>query len=98
TWNQAKDMWLRRASVVLFTRKVAKSGKFNDLGLTMCDNLIDDGEELVQKGVGWALKDMMHSDKVRILAYVQQLKGRGTPKRIIAYALKNLSSAERAAL
>ena len=44
SWNQDEDIWLRRASVVLFTRKVAKSGLFNDVGLEFCDNLIFDPE------------------------------------------------------
>lgn len=91
-WNRDPDMWLRRASVVLFTRKVAKSGLHTDFALEMCHNLRFDREDLVLKGVGWSLKDMMRHDKARIFAYVQQLRAEGL------YALRDLKGAERAAI
>lgn len=95
-WNTHTDMWLRRTSVVLFTRKVAKSGQFNDIALEMCDNLIFAEEDLVRKGVGWALKDLMHSDKERIKSYVQQLRQQGVSSVITLYAIKDLKGQERA--
>ena len=94
-WNQDLDMWLRRTSVVLFTRKVAKSGLFNDFALAMCNNLIDAEEDLVQKGVGWALKDLMHSDKARILRYVHQLRKQKISSTITLYAIRDLKGQER---
>jgi len=96
SWNQDTDMWLRRASVVLFTRKVAKSGNFNDFALEMCDNLRYAEEELVQKGVGWALKDLMYSDKERIIDYVHELRKQGISSVVTLYAIKNLKGEERA--
>ena len=97
-WNQDDDLWLRRASVVLFTRKVARSGLYNDVALALCDNLIYDPEKLVQKGVGWSLKDMMHSDKARVMAYVKKLRSRGVSSVITLYAIKALKGEERAAV
>jgi 3-methyladenine DNA glycosylase AlkD len=73
-WNRDPDRWLRRASVVLFTPKVAASGAFTDVALEFCHNLAFDEEIMVQKGVGWALKDLMRSDPPRIVAYVAQLR------------------------
>ncbi len=96
SWNRDEDMWLRRASVVLFTRKIARSGAFNTVGLAMCDNLIFDQENLVQKGVGWALKDMLRSDKARIVAYVKALRTRGVSSVITLYAIRELKGEERA--
>jgi len=96
SWNQDPDMWLKRTSVVLFTRKIAKSGQFNDFAFKMCENLVDDEEALVQKGVGWALKDLMHADKDRVLDYVGQLRKQKKPGTIILYAIKNLKGKERA--
>lgn len=96
TWNGDTDMWLQRTSVVLFTRKIAKSGQFNDFGLEMCHNLIHNEEDLVQKGVGWALKDMMKSDKARILQYVRELREMGVSSTITLYAIRDLKGQERA--
>lgn len=97
-WNQDEDMWLRRISVVLFTRKVAKSGKFTDVALEMCDNLVFNAEELVLKGIGWSLKDLMKVDKKRILGYVQQLRENGVSSTVTLYAIKDIKGQERAAL
>jgi 3-methyladenine DNA glycosylase AlkD len=98
SWNQDEDLWLRRASVVLFTRKVAMSGRFNDIALELCGNLVDDPELLVQKGVGWSLKDLMRNDKERIANYVIELRARGVSSTITLYAIKDLKGEERAAI
>jgi 3-methyladenine DNA glycosylase AlkD len=95
-WNQSEDLWQRRASVVLFTRQVAKSGQYNDIGLELCQKLIWDAEDMVQKGVGWALKDMMRSDKERIKAYVKELRAQGVSSVITLYAIRDLKGEERA--
>lgn len=95
-WNRDAEPWARRTSVVLFTRRVAKSGRFTDLGLEMCDNLKHAPEDLVRKGVGWALKDMMKVDKGRILPYVADLRRQNVSRVIISYALRDLSQEERA--
>jgi 3-methyladenine DNA glycosylase AlkD len=95
-WNQEEDMWLRRASVVLFTRKVAASGQFIDAALEFCENLLYDPELLVQKGVGWSLKDLMRSDKERIIEYVIDLRERGVSNVITLYAIKDIKGSERA--
>lgn len=95
-WNLDDDMWLRRASVVLFTRKVAQSSQFTDAALEFCEELVDDPELLVQKGVGWSLKDMMRSDKERILRYVMELRARGVSSVITLYAIKDIKGKERA--
>ena len=95
-WNQDQDLWLRRASVVLFTRKVASSGQFNDVALKFCENLVYDQEDLVLKGVGWSLKDMMRNDKERIIEYVIDLRARGVSSVVTLYAIKDLEGDERA--
>jgi len=94
-WNQDEDLWLRRASVVLFTRKVAKTGIFNDVALKFCENLVNDPEVMVQKGVGWSLKDLMRSDKERIIDYVIDLRARRVSSVITLYAIKDSKGKER---
>jgi len=94
-WNKDDDMWLRRTSVVLFTRKVARSGKFTDVALEMCNNLIFDSEDLVLKGVGWSLKDLMKDDKTRIISYVHRLRQKGVSSTVTLYAIKDLKGTER---
>jgi len=84
-------MWLRRT----ITRKVAKSGQFTDFALEMCNALIYAKEDLVRKGVGRALKDLMRADRVRIKEYVRQLRKEGVSSTITLYAIKDLKGQER---
>jgi len=94
-WNHSENMWERRLSMVAFTRKIGKSGKYTDECLELAENLIDDPEDLVQKAVGWALKDTMRGDKDRVLAYVKNLRIRGKSAVITLYAIRDLKGKER---
>ena len=97
-WNASNNIWEKRASVVLFTRKIAESGKYNDIALSLCANLVHDKHDLVRKGVGWALKDMMRSDKKRITDYIKDLRKQKISSVITLYAMKDLSPEERKAI
>ena len=97
-WNADSDMWMRRASVVIFTRKVGESGRFTDVALELCDNLVWDREDLVRKGVGWTLKDVMRSDKPRVVEYVKGLRRAGVASVITSYAVRDLPPDERKAV
>ncbi len=94
-WTHAENRWKRRASVVAFTRKVGASGRFTAECLRLCENLVWDRDDLVQKGVGWALKDNLRGDKARVLPYVKELRRRGVPATITLYAIRDLKGDER---
>ncbi len=94
-WNQSPIRWKRRASVVIFTRKAGESGEYTDEMLRLCENLIWDEEDIVQKGVGWALKDNMRSARRIVLSFVKSLRRRGVPSTITLYAIRDLKGAER---
>jgi len=95
TWNHSENLWKRRASVVAFVRKIGSSGDFTDEALELCSNLIWDKEEIVQKGVGWALKDNLPGDKERVLDYIKDLRRKGVPSTITLYAIRDLKGNER---
>jgi 3-methyladenine DNA glycosylase AlkD len=94
-WNGCRNMWKRRASVVAFTRKIGESGMFTDEALELCNNLVWDREDLVRKGVGWALKDNMRGAKKRVLDYVKSLRRKGVSSVITLYAIRDLKGRER---
>ena len=89
-------MWKRRASVVIFTRKVGESGRFTKEALELCENLIWAKEDLVRKAVGWCLKDVMRGDKKKVLKYVKDLRKRGVPSIITSYAIRDLRGKHKA--
>ena len=94
-WNKSENIWKRRASVVAFTRKIGMSGEFTDEALELCNNLIWDEEDLVRKGVGWALKDNMRGARKKVLDYVKSLRRQGVSSLITLYAIRNLKGKER---
>src|SRR3989344_4746960 len=93
--NKSKNMWKRRASVVVFVRKIGESGKFTAIVLKLCDNLIYDREDLVRKGVGWALKDNMRGNKEKVFAYIKNLRKKEISPTIIIYAIRDLKNTEK---
>ena len=97
-WSRSPNRWKRRGSVVAFTGKTAASGKFTDDVLRFCEALVRDKEDIVRKGVGWALKDNLRSAPERILPYIKDLRRRGVSSTIVLYAIRNLKGAEREAV
>jgi 3-methyladenine DNA glycosylase AlkD len=94
-WSRSPLKWKRRASVVTFTRKAAESGEFTEEVIHLCENLNRDKEDIVQKGVGWALKDNLRSAPDRIFPYIKDLRRRGVPSTIILYAIRDLRGVKR---
>ena len=97
-WNKAESLWKRRASVVAFTRRVGKSGRFTNEALELCNGLIWDAEDYVRKGVGWALKDTMRGDEKKVLKYVEELRRKGVSSVITLYAIRNSKRKDRKAV
>ena len=94
-WSTAGCRWKRRASVVLFTRKIGASGRYTKEGLDAADRLIGDSDDLVRKGVGWALKDLMRGDRETVLEYVANLRRQGVTSVITLYALRDVRGEDR---
>lgn len=94
-WSRSSNRFQRRASVVVFTRRAGKSGEFTEEMLRICDHLIWDKEDTVQKGVGWALKDNLRSAPDRVLTYIKELRRKGVPSTITLYAIRDLKGKER---
>jgi 3-methyladenine DNA glycosylase AlkD len=98
SWNVSTNRWKRRASVAAFVRKVGESGEYTDEVLELCEALIWDEDDLVRKGVGWALKDNMRGAKDRVIEYVKSLRRRGVSSTITLYAMRDLKGEERRSL
>ena len=94
-WTRSPIRWKRRASMVIFTRNIGASGEFSQETLRLCEALLWDQDDLVQKAVGWALKDTMRGAKERVLPYIKNLRRRGISSTITLYAIRDLKGAER---
>ncbi|MBN1859279.1 DNA alkylation repair protein [Candidatus Bipolaricaulota bacterium] len=94
-WSTTASLWKRRASVVIFTRKIGASGRYTEDGLRAADRLIDDAADLVRKGVGWALKDLLRGERETVLEYVAALRKKGVTSVITLYALRDVRGDDR---
>jgi 3-methyladenine DNA glycosylase AlkD len=94
-WNRSNNLWKRRASVVAFVGRIGASGKFTDAVLELCCNLIRDRQEIVQKGVGWALKDNLSGNRRKVIDYIKELRRQGVPSAITLYAIRDVKGIER---
>jgi len=68
-WAQADLLWKRRASLVSLIRCVRVAREV-DLAFSLCDSLLDDQEPLVQKAVGWLLKELCKGDQAATEGYL----------------------------
>lgn len=74
-WNKSKNPWERRQSVVSLThyhRKREQVLPFSTM-ITLVENLLHDKDYFVQKGVGWALREI----------------GNAYPKETFAFLIRN---------
>lgn len=97
-WNRSPNRWKRRASVAAFARKIEASGRFTEDALRLCDALIWDRDDLVQKAVGWALKDTMRGNRRQVYAYLRHLRMIGAPATVTLYAMRDLQGRARSRL
>jgi 3-methyladenine DNA glycosylase AlkD len=73
-WNRSSNQWKRRQSVVsllYFSRTKKQYLPFNDI-IGPINNLLDDKEYYVQKGVGWTLKELYQIYPKLTFKYLKQ--------------------------
>jgi 3-methyladenine DNA glycosylase AlkD len=86
SWARSKNRWLRRASAVSLIVP-AKKGDFLKDALEICDLLLLDGDEMVQKGYGWLLKEESRIHQREIFDYVVKNKA-VMPRTALRYAIE----------
>jgi 3-methyladenine DNA glycosylase AlkD len=77
-WAHSDVAWCRRASNVVWVkfikRKMGRSTYFLDKDLVFknCDLLLEDGDEFVQKSIGWLLKVTSVEHETDVIAYLRR--------------------------
>ncbi|MCW4005338.1 MAG: DNA alkylation repair protein [Candidatus Bathyarchaeota archaeon] len=87
-WAKSDNRWLKRASAVSFIIP-AKKGKFLQQTLQITTTLLNDPDDLVQKGYGWLLKEQTKTHQQQILQYVLQHKNT-MPRTALRYAIEKM--------
>jgi 3-methyladenine DNA glycosylase AlkD len=83
-WNQSKDEWLRRISLVSLIHYTGKNAVYLPLKkvLPLVSNCLDDERYYVQTAVGWVLREMgnvypkeiMNIDKINSIAFSRAIE------------------------
>jgi len=75
SWSGCPTSWTQRASAVSFILP-ARRGEFIDVAFAVADSLMDDRDDIVQKGYGWLLKEVSRMHRDEVLRYVIANKAR----------------------
>jgi 3-methyladenine DNA glycosylase AlkD len=96
TWSRDRNMWLRRASIVGLIPR-ARRGESLDLVYRIAKRLHADREDLIQKAVGWALREAGKTDSPRLERYLRA-NGSRIPRTTLRYAIERFPDEKRRAL
>ena len=87
-WTSSSNRWQRRASSVTLVIP-AKQGKFLKDILEIADLLLQDKDDLVQKGYGWMLKEASRSHQQEVFDYI--IRNREVmPRTAFRYAIEKM--------
>ena len=87
-WTRSENRWLKRASAVTLIIP-ARKGKFLSDIFEIADSLLQDRDDLVQKGYGWMLKEASRMHQKEVYDYV--LRNRDVmPRTALRYAIEKM--------
>lgn len=89
-WAKDKNRWARRASAVSLIVP-GKKGMFLEESFKIADILLEDKDDMVQKGYGWLLKAQTEKHTKEVFDYVMKNKDR-MPRTALRYAIEKMPS------
>jgi len=92
-WAKSPNRWLRRAACVALIRG-ARSKMFLPEIAKLSDLLLSDGDDMVQKGLGWLLRETAKFDAKRTVPYLMEIRRRA-PRLVLRTACETLTPAVR---
>jgi 3-methyladenine DNA glycosylase AlkD len=95
-WSRHRNMWVRRAAIVGLI-PCARRGEALDEVYAIARRLHGDREDLIQKAVGWALREAGKTDMARLERYLRAA-GPSIPRTTLRYAIERFPESKRRAL
>ena len=92
-WARSRDQWHRRAACVALIRGTRQK-KFLPEIKKLSDFLLTDEDDMVQKGLGWLLRETAKSDAKRTVPYLMKIRAKA-PRLVLRTACETLSAATR---
>ncbi len=88
SWAKSKDRWHRRAACVALIRAARARMLFPEI-VKLSDFLLSDQDDMVQKGLGWLLRETAKFDAKRTVPYLMKIRGR-SPRLVLRTACETL--------
>ena len=95
-WSRHRSLWVRRASAVSLIPSV-RTGLALGLAYDVASALHADDEDLIQKAVGWMLREAGKADAARLERYLRR-HGPAIPRTTVRYAIERFAPVKRLAL
>jgi 3-methyladenine DNA glycosylase AlkD len=93
-WAYSKNRWLRRASAVTFVRAGSRGLFLKDI-FKIASILLEDKDDLVQKGTGWMLKQTTEGkNRLEAIKFIESNKNK-MPRTMLRYAIEKLPEEKR---
>jgi 3-methyladenine DNA glycosylase AlkD len=92
-WAKSKNRWHRRAACVALIQGTRQK-MFLPHIKRLSNLLLCDDDDMVQKGLGWLLRETVKYGTPATLTYIWQIRGRA-PRRVLRTACETLSPAVR---
>lgn len=95
-WTRSKNRWKRRAAIVALLQE-AKRGRHAEAIFDIAGRLLGDGDDMVQKGVGWVLKETYPKRPRDVLRFLAE-RGGDAPRLVLRLAAEKMTAADRTAV
>jgi 3-methyladenine DNA glycosylase AlkD len=95
-WSRDPNLWVRRASAVSLI-PLARRGAALAAAYGVAKQLHADDEDLIQKAVGWMLREAGKGDAARLERYLRA-NGPSIPRTTVRYPIERFPPAKRRAL
>jgi 3-methyladenine DNA glycosylase AlkD len=92
-WTKSKNRWKRRSAAVSLIQE-AKQGRNTETIFHICGLLLDHTDDMVQKGVGWLLKETYPKKPREVLDFLEGWRTRA-PRLVLRLASEKMSEKDR---
>jgi 3-methyladenine DNA glycosylase AlkD len=92
-WTKSRNRWKRRSAAVSLIQE-PKQGRNTETIFAICDLLLEDADDMVQKGVGWLLKETYPKRPREVLGFLDSWRSRA-PRLVLRLAAEKMTENDR---
>jgi 3-methyladenine DNA glycosylase AlkD len=90
-WAKSRNRWRRRAACVALIRGARERRFFAEI-VRLSNRLLHDEDDMVQKGLGWLLRETAKADPKRTVPYLMKIR-KSAPRLVLRTACETLPAA-----